>query len=352
MKKALAVLLVAGALVAPATGVSAAGSPMAGPKAATDGTIGIRLLEAPSNRRDDPRAKTYIVDHVKPGTTIQRKAEISNKSNKAVDLQLYAAAAEIKDGSFFPGDGRAVNELSSWTKVSVGSAHLAPGATQTIEGTIAVPPKASTGERYAVIWAEAASPPGTGVREVNRVGIRIYLSVGPGGEPPSDFTVDTLEANRLPSGQPVVYALVHNTGGRALDMSGSLSLSNGPGGLNAGPFTAKLGTTLGVRDTEPVTVLLDKALPAGPWLARITLESGLTKRSAQATITFPDAAGPGNEASAAPVVLQQNDDSSGLPLVPILGAAAGVGLLGLIALTVFKRPSRRRTGGTHGKHGR
>src|SRR4051812_5319087 len=106
MKKALAVLLVAGAL-APATGASATVLRAAAPKAASDGNIGIRLLEAPTNRRDDPRAKSYIVDHVKPGTTIRRKVELSNKSNKPFDLQLYPGAAEIKDGSFFPGDGRA-----------------------------------------------------------------------------------------------------------------------------------------------------------------------------------------------------------------------------------------------------
>ena len=354
MKKALAVLLVAGAL-APATGAFAAGQPAVPPPAAgrlavDDGSIGIRLLEAPTTRRDDPRAKIYIVDHVKPGATIKRKVEVSNKSTKPFDIQLYPAAAEIKGGSFFPGEGRAVNEVSTWTKVSVASVSLAPGASRAVDATITVPANASNGERYGVIWAEAQSPPGEGVRQVNRVGIRIYLSVGPGGEPASDFTVDTLKANRLPDGQPVVYALVHNTGGRALDMSGTLSLSNGPGGLNAGPFTAKLGTTLGVADTEPVTVPLDKALPAGPWLATISLESGLTKRSATATITFPDVAGPGNDSSAAPVQLQQSSDKNGLPLVPI-GVATGVGLLGLIALVLFKRPTGRR-GGAHGKHGR
>src|SRR5689334_10105453 len=137
MKKALAVLLVAGAL-APATGASAAGQRAAGPLAASDGSIGIRLLEAPTNRRDDPRAKTYIVDHVKPGTTIKRKVELSNTSAKTLDLQLYPGAAEIKGGSFFPGDGRAVNELSTWTTLSTGTAHLTAGAKQVFETTIAV----------------------------------------------------------------------------------------------------------------------------------------------------------------------------------------------------------------------
>jgi hypothetical protein len=80
---------------------------------------------------------------------------------------------------------------------------------------------------------------------------------------------------------------VQNTGGRAIDMNGSLKLLGGPGGLSAGPFPATLGTTLAIGDTESVTITLDEKLPAGPWDARITLRSGLLERSARATITFP-----------------------------------------------------------------
>ena len=70
-------------------------------------------------------------------------------------------------------------------------------------------------------------------------------------------------------------------------------LSDGPGGLSAGPFDANLGTTLATGATGPVTVHLDERLPAGPWTARITLRSGLVERSAHATVTFPVAgAGP------------------------------------------------------------
>lgn len=84
----------------------------------------------------------------------------------------------------------------------------------------------------------------------------------------------------------MVLATVHNTGGRALDMSGALQLLAGPGGLSAGPFPVTLGTTLAIGDTEPVTIALDKRLSAGPWDARITLRSGLFGRSSQATVTF------------------------------------------------------------------
>ena len=58
-------------------------------------------------------------------------------------------------------------------------------------------------------------------------------------------------------------------------MNGTLALSGGPGGLNAGPFPAQLGTTLAVRETGSVVIPLDASVPDGPWHAVIKLSSGL-----------------------------------------------------------------------------
>jgi hypothetical protein len=172
------------------------------------------------------------------------------------------------------------------------------GGKVTATVTIHVPDDAPPGEQYGVVWAEtrSSSKDDGGVIQVSRVGIRLYVSVGTGGAPAADFTIDSLTAQRSPEGQPVVVASVHNTGGRALDMNGILELDDGPGGLSAGPFPATLGVTLGIDDTEPVTIVLDEQIPAGPWNARITLHSGLLDRTTSATITFPDSG------SAAPVM--------------------------------------------------
>jgi hypothetical protein len=158
--------------------------------------------------------------------------------------------------------------------------------------TIAVPSDAAPGERYGVIWAETRSAPvaaaNENVSQVNRVGVRIYLSVGPGAPPAANFIIESLTAERSPGGQPVVVAAVHNIGGRALDINGTVRLSHGPAGLRAGPFPAALGTTLALGATEPVTTVLDKRLPPGPWVADITLRSGLIEHTTRATITFPE----------------------------------------------------------------
>ncbi|HEX2699179.1 MAG TPA: hypothetical protein VHM89_03115 [Acidimicrobiales bacterium] len=344
MRRRLPFRVVGGLLIA----VALAGAALPRPAAAqdeSDETVGIRLVDAPSSRVDDPRAKIYIVDHVAPGTTIKRRVEVNNGSNEPQTIQLYAAAADVSAGAFRFADGRVANDLSRWTSVDPSSVTLAPRTTGLATVTVAVPPNASAGEQYAVVWAElrAPAPDGGGIAAVNRVGVRIYLSVGPGGEPPTDFEVTALQGRRSADGSPLVAATVHNTGGRALDLSGELRLTNGPGGLTAGPFSATLGTTLGPGETEPVLVTLDKSLPRGPWDAAITMLAGTTTREATATITFPEAAGTSGRAVATE---EPGDDG---PRVILLVVVVGVGLLFLLLLLLLLRRRRRRPRGRHSK---
>lgn len=306
-------------------------------------TVGIRIVDAPTSRADDPRAMQYIVDHVAPGTTISRRVEVTNDTSEEQEVQLYAAAATISDGNFLFGEGRAANDLTSWTTVDPPTVTPPAGGETLATVTIAVPADASPGERYGVVWAElpAAIPEGGGIGAVNRVGVRIYLSVGEGGEPASDFAITAFEARRDAEGNPVVAATVENTGGRALDLSGEMTLAGGPGGLSAGPFDATLGTTLGIGQSEPVLVTLDKALPNGPWDATIVLRSGMTEREATATITFPEAA----EGSSEPVTTTApSSDGSPLPVI--------VAVVALVALSVLVFSLIRRRGSARQRHAR
>jgi hypothetical protein len=258
-----------------------------------DNRIGIRLLDAPVSRRDDPRAQVYIVDHLAPGTIIKRRVSIMNSSTVTRHIDVFPGAASIDNNAFDPIAGRATNELTSWISVDKGSFDIPAGASTDVQATVAVPPTASSGERYAVVWAETSTPPNAPgeVTMTSRVGVRVYLDIGPGGEPPSDFEVTKLTPARTADGRPEVLAAVHNTGGRALDMAGELSLSDGPGSLRAGPFPVTLGTTLLPGHTGSVQVLLDRRLPDGPWQVGLTLRSGVLERVVTATITFPAAAG-------------------------------------------------------------
>jgi hypothetical protein len=296
------------------------------------GSIGIRLVDAPVSARDDPRAKVYIVDHLRPGTVITRRIEVSNTTGSTARIQLYAAAASIEKSSFLGAAGHTANDLSTWTSVAPGEPDVPAGGKLTPTVTIAVPADAAPGEQYGVVWAEARSAPnaGGGVTQVSRVGLRLYVSVGFGGAPAAAFTIDTLTAQRSPGGMPTVVAAVHNTGGRALDMNGSMELRNGPGGLNAGPFPASLGTTLPIGATEPVTIALDKALPDGPWDARITLRSGLLEESATASLIFP---APGSSVTVTP---KSGGSAWSLPVVAVLVG----GIIGLLVFVVARRRHR------------
>ncbi len=168
-------------------------------------SIGIQLLEAPANRRADPRALRYIVDHLPPGSVIRRQLKVVNRSAERKRIDLYPAAATVDKAGFQFGAGRAANELTSWTSLDRTEVELEPDGEATFKATIEIPAAASAGERYAVIWASLtpASPnPADNVRQIHRVGVRVYLNIGPGGEPASDFDVGELVPARDRSGCP------------------------------------------------------------------------------------------------------------------------------------------------------
>lgn len=314
--------------------VIAPGTSHAAPSA--EGSIGVRLLDAPLNRKDDPRAHRYIVDHLAPGTTVQRRVEISNNTSSPQHIELYAAAANIHNGSFEFATARTQNELTGWIAFDRPSIDVPANSAVPATVRIAVPPGASAGERYGVLWAEAFAPPGPAgnVGVVNRVGVRTYLDIGPGGEPPSDFQIAELTPARSPDGRPMVNAQVRNTGERALDVNGDLALSDGPGSLRAGPFPTSLGTTLAPGDTGTVSVVLDPQLPPGPWSAQLDLRSGFVHRSVKANLTFP-------ETSVAGTSIDLGGTSTTTALLIAVLAAAAAALVILARRALPSRASRR-----------
>lgn len=276
----LAALVLTVALVTAVTAIPATAAP---PE--LGGSLGIRLLEDPA-AGDDPRAMLYIIDHLAPGDRIDRKVEVSNSTGSTAQVSMYSSAATIVDGAFIGSEGRTPNDLSTWTTVTPSTIDVPAGGKRIADVSVVVPSDAPPGEQYGVIWAEVSMAGGP-VTQVSRVGVRQYISVGPGGAPASDFTISSLTADRSSEGLPIVRASVENTGGRALDVNGTLSLTDGPSGLNAGPFAAKLGNTLAPGDVQNVIIELGKDLPAGPWDAEVTMTSGLLERVSSATLTFP-----------------------------------------------------------------
>jgi sterol desaturase/sphingolipid hydroxylase (fatty acid hydroxylase superfamily) len=79
---------------------------------------------------------------------------------------------------------------------------------------------------------------------------------------------------------------VGNTGGRAIDLNGSVRLTNGPGNSSSGPFSARKIVTLAPGQSSNMTFLLPKSLPDGTWRATVSLVSGITAATGVATVRF------------------------------------------------------------------
>jgi hypothetical protein len=347
MRRLALVVLVAGALFVPTTAATAQ-VPTA---AALPPGIGVKLLQVPTALVKDPRAQEYIVDHLSPGTTISRQIGFSNGDAHPVELSFYPVAATITGGLFIPGAGHSANELSSWMTFSPTSATVEPGKVLPVTLRIAVPADATSGERYAAaLAAETTSPAaGGGITSVSRVGIRLYLSVGPGGTPTTAFHVGSMSAQRDAQGDPLVSAQVQNTGGRAVDLSGRLELTDGPSLLTAGPFPASTVDTMAPGQSGTVSFVLAPSLPDGPWDARVTLISGLNSASATSRLMFPSAEGGGAGATqrpnAPPPLPYTASHPSGSDRWPeVIGAiaAGAVILLGLIWFIRRRRASSDR----------
>ena len=328
---ALTVLAVTGLIASPAVIRSAASVTVPAPPAELAGAIGIGLVQDSFAAGDDPRLHKYLVDHRAPDTTASRTIEITNTTPSAVQVELYTAGADIQNGTFVGTVGRGENALSSWTTVVPSTTEVPAGSRVTATVTVDIPREATTGERYAAIWAESRSIDFDGDTVVSRVGIRMYVSVGSGPEPVSDFTIDALVPQRDAAGRAVILASVHNTGARAIDLAGELELG-GPGGQRPGPYDASPGTTIAVGETELVEIALADQLEAGPWDAKLTLASGLIEHVGQATVEFPDSG------SSSPILIE---DVRAWWLYPAGVAAV---LIMIIGLAVLMAGHQRRRG--------
>lgn len=249
--------------------------------------IGVRLLPERGASIPDALARSYIVGLVAPGVVIRRRIEVGNSTGRAMSLAVYPGAAGIQQGSFTFAAGRRRNDLARWTKISSQLVHLLPGAKTAVTVTVRVPTTAASGERYAVVWAESSAAPVGGVRLTNRVGIRLYLTVGGGGTSPGNFAIGALRATRSSTGAPLIASTIRNVGRRTLLLSGDVALSHGPGGSSAGPFPATLVGALSPGGTRELRVRLDHGVPRGPWSVRLHLHSGPLERSRTTMVRFP-----------------------------------------------------------------
>ena len=253
--------------------------------------------------------------------------------NGPLHVTVYPAAATIGQGGFQFAAGHTQNEMTPWVRISQTTVNLAPHSAATLTATIAVPHDAPSGSQYGVIWAEQDTTGSGNVLLVSRVGIRLYLSIGPGGAPAPNFTVGTPTVSHTSGGSPIVHVPVHNTGGVALDVRGTLQLTGGPGGLQDGPFPAASVDTLAPGQAHPATFALSSKIPACPWQATFTFTSGLITKTEKVTL---------NLGGGAPVTAAHTS----FPIVPVVAGIAAVILLAVVVLIVRRVRRTPRLRGT------
>ena len=273
-------------ILSPVASAATSSSRSAAP--APPGSFGVRLVDVPVSEEGNPRALRYIIDYLPTGAVIHRRVLVVNEEARTARFTVYPDAAFITGGQFVGYAGATRNELTNWVSVQHPTITLAAGASVADMITIRVPPGATRGEHYGVIWVQQTAKVRTraesGVTEVSRVGVRLYVAVGRGGAPPSSFDITSITGRLTAGGRPVIVAHVNNTGGRAIDLNGSARLTDGPGGTSSGPFPAQRIVTLAPGQSWNMTFAAPKSLPVGSWRATITLASGLTKATATAAI--------------------------------------------------------------------
>jgi hypothetical protein len=254
------------------------------PPAAVTG-IGVRLIDPPPSSLTNPLARVYITGAVAAGSRLTARVEVSNTTAHSQTVSVYAAGASMQGRTFTFDDGHAKNELSSWTTLDRRELRLAPHTATIVAVAVKVPRGASRGERYSVVWAAVRASATASVQLVNRVGVRMYVSVG--GEAAPRYTVSTPRASRSAGGTPRIRATIRNTGTGTISIAGSLTLTGGPGGMRTGPLPISIARPLAPGSSRRVTLRLTRQLPRGPWHVDIALASGPTLQRARAVVTFP-----------------------------------------------------------------
>jgi hypothetical protein len=293
---AAALALAAGILsvLSPVANVATAAPASTPPRA--PGEFGVRLVDVPVFEAANPRALDYLVDYLSTGTVIRRRILMMNGEPRTVRFSVYPDAAFISGGQFNGYPGATRSELTSWIKVRYRTVTVPAGKTASDLITIRVPHGATRGEHYGLVWVQQTAKArhgnrrGIGVTEVSRVGIRVYLAVGRGGAPPTSFDITSITGRRTPAGQLLVVAHVSNTGGRALDLNGTVRLADGPGGTSAGPFPVQKIVTIAPGQSWDMVFVVPHTLPAGSWRATVRLASGLTRATGAATVMLAPAA--------------------------------------------------------------
>jgi hypothetical protein len=286
-------------------------------RAAENGEFSLR----PVRPVDTPeRERSYVVRELAAGTGFDDALEARNLSDRALDLVVEPVdAAVTDDGSFAPGTTTTAE--GGWLRVTPNRLRVPARGSVRVALRVDVPRHAAPGDHVAaVVVRKAKAPDGTGVQVVNRVGVRVYLTVTApaGGVAAAPRRAFELRALRWVADRNF-EADVANVGNLLVEPLGTLTIARGDFGTTVD--VPVLGT---VRPSAVATLPVRTAgkLEPGRYEARLRLRlvQGGPEQEQRVTFDVPR-----------PRARSEEPDD-GLPLLPLLLAVAALALVVGLAL--------------------
>lgn len=221
-----------------------------------------------------------FVTNAEPGQTFSQRMRVSNGTTSRREVQLYAGAAWLENGTLVDDAAGGSNALTQWVSLENNRVSLAAGGSTELDFSITVPRSAPDSELHAVIWAETGSA---------RSGVRVRLDVAGDNGPAPTFAVDGLRPSRLTNGDFTIGLVTRNTGPLSATMSGAIRLLDGPGSAWI-PDSLVPPTVVEPRTTTTVSVPMGAGadLAAGPWSARGYVHNGYSRVRIDQPVSFPE----------------------------------------------------------------
>ena len=148
---------------------------------AVDG-IAVQPAESDTNQ---PLTRAWFIQNLKPGESVERKALISNLSDKEKIIQLSPEDRISNTEQFTYTDKEPLAQVGTWITLNSDKVTIPAQKAVEVSFKIKVPENTVSGEYAGVLAVQELKPTtgGSGFNVINRVGARIYVTV------PGDLTV-------------------------------------------------------------------------------------------------------------------------------------------------------------------
>lgn len=260
----LALLLLAGLVLAPTALAAAPKSPV----------FGLRGVGNPK--------RGYFVYTLLRGGTKQGAVIVSNSGTAAGTVKLFAADATTgaTTGTVYETD-KAPKAAGAWIKLAGSSFTLKPGAHKRVAFTVRVPAGAPAGQWVAGLVAETSHQV-SGQKSSGKANVQIRVrdltiiavQVNIPGPPIVSFKIGAIKTGGQRGFQQLLIH-IENTGNVLVKPHGTVTIYDAKGQVLQ-TLTFTMDTFL-PHTTIDYPVLLKKALPAGNYSAAVSLDAGAGK---------------------------------------------------------------------------